>query len=116
RIERFSGVAILTTNLLTSMDPAFQRRIAVHVRFDLPDEDARAELWARMLPGAAPRAGSIDFRSLGRSYKFSGGYIRNAVLRAAYLAAAEGTSIAMDHLRRAADLEAWEMGRVAGQS
>ena len=116
RIERFSGVAILTTNLLTSMDPAFQRRIAVHVRFDLPDEDARAELWERMLPGNAPRAGSIDFHSLGRSYKFSGGYIRNAVLRAAYLAAAEGKSIAMDHLRRAADLEAWEMGRVAGQS
>jgi SpoVK/Ycf46/Vps4 family AAA+-type ATPase len=116
RIERFSGVAILTTNLLTSMDPAFQRRIAVHVRFDLPDEDARAELWERMLPGGAPREDGIDFRSLGRSYKFSGGYIRNAVLRAAYLAAAEGTSIAMDHLRRAADLEAWEMGRVAGQS
>jgi AAA+ superfamily predicted ATPase len=116
RIERFSGVAILTTNLLTSMDPAFQRRIAVHVRFDLPDEDARAELWERMLPGNAPRTGAIDFHSLGRSYKFSGGYIRNAVLRAAYLAAAEGKSIAMDHLRRAADLEAWEMGRVVGQS
>jgi hypothetical protein len=114
RIERFSGVAILTTNLLTSIDTAFQRRIAVHVRFEMPDEDSRSELWERMLPAAAPRAGSIDFSTLGRTYKFSGGYIRNAVLRAAYLAAAEGKSIAMDHLRRAADLEAWEMGKVAG--
>jgi hypothetical protein len=35
-------------------------------------------------------------------------------LRAAYLAAADGRSITMNHLRRAADLEAWEMGRVAG--
>jgi AAA+ superfamily predicted ATPase len=116
RVERFSGVAILTTNLLTSIDPAFARRLAVHVRFEMPDEDARAELWERMLPRAAPRGGAIDFRSLGRSYKFSGGYIRNAVLRAAYLAAAEGEIIAMDHLRRAADLEAWEMGRVAGRT
>ncbi len=114
RIERFSGVAILTTNLATSIDPAFARRLSVHVRFDLPDEDSRAELWRRMLPKAAPRDSAIDFRTLGRTYKFSGGYIRNAVLRAAYLAAAEGGSIAMDHLRRAADLEAWEMGRVAG--
>jgi AAA+ superfamily predicted ATPase len=114
RIERFSGVAILTTNLATSIDPAFARRLAVHVRFDMPDEDSRAELWRRMIPKAAPRDAGIDFRTLGRTYKFSGGYIRNAVLRAAYLAAAEGGAIAMDHLRRAADLEAWEMGRVAG--
>lgn len=114
RVERFSGVAILTTNLATSIDPAFARRLSVHVRFDMPDEDSRAELWRRLLPKNAPRATTIDFRTLGRTYKFSGGYIRNAVLRAAYLAAAEGSDIAMDHLRRAADLEAWEMGRVAG--
>jgi SpoVK/Ycf46/Vps4 family AAA+-type ATPase len=112
RIERFSGIAILTTNLITSIDPAFQRRIAVHVRFEMPDEETRAQLWERMIPESAPRAGSFDFRTLGRSYKFSGGFIRNAVLRAAYLAAAEGSKIAMSHLSRAAELEAWEMGRV----
>ncbi|MDQ3341429.1 MAG: ATP-binding protein [Myxococcota bacterium] len=112
RVERFSGVAILTTNLITSIDPAFQRRIAVHVRFEMPDEDVRTRLWERLLPAGAPRNGRFDFRSLGRTYKFSGGFIRNAVLRAAYLAAAEGTHIEMSHLSRAADLEAWEMGRV----
>jgi AAA+ superfamily predicted ATPase len=112
RIERFSGIAILTTNLVTSIDPAFQRRIAVHVRFEMPDEDTRAQLWERMLPAKAPRSGTFDFRTLGRNYKFSGGFIRNAVLRAAYLAAAEGSKIAMSHLSRAAELEAWEMGRV----
>ena len=64
----------------------------------MPDEDTRAQLWERMLPANAPRTGPFDFRTLGRNYKFSGGFIRNAVLRAAYLAAAE--------------LEAWEMGRV----
>jgi AAA+ superfamily predicted ATPase len=112
RIERFSGIAILTTNLMTSIDPAFQRRIAVHVRFEMPDEEVRTELWKRMIPSGAPREGPIDFRGLGRSYKFSGGYIRNAVLRAAYLAADEGSAISMTHLSRAADLEAAEMGRV----
>ncbi|HLL24044.1 MAG TPA: AAA family ATPase [Kofleriaceae bacterium] len=49
---------------------------------------------------------------LQRVERFSGGFIRNAVLRAAYLAAAEGSNIEMSHLSRAADLEAWEMGRV----
>ena len=112
RVERFSGVAILTTNLITSIDPAFQRRISVHVRFEMPDEDIRTRLWERLLPANAPKAGPFDFRRLGRQYKFSGGFIRNAVLRAAYLAAVEGASIEMSHLSRAADLEAWEMGRV----
>jgi hypothetical protein len=35
------------------------------------------------------------------------------VLRAAFLAAAEGASISFDHLKRAAEVEALAMGRVA---
>jgi hypothetical protein len=42
----------------------------------------------------------------------SGGYIRNAVLRAAFLAAAEDRPIGMQHLERAATLEYTAMGKV----
>ena len=43
----------------------------------------------------------------------SGGYIRNAVLRAAFLAADDDAPISADHLARAADLEYEAMGRIA---
>ena len=43
----------------------------------------------------------------------SGGYIRNAVLRAAFLAADEGSDITHAHLEYAAQLEYEAMGKVA---
>ncbi len=42
----------------------------------------------------------------------SGGYIRNAALRAAFLAAADGQRIGMGHLLRAATAEYASMGKV----
>jgi len=42
----------------------------------------------------------------------SGGHIRNAMLRAAYLAADDGTPLTMSALRRAADSEYRELGRL----
>jgi len=42
----------------------------------------------------------------------SGGYIRNATVRAAFLAAADESSISMRHFVRAAGLEYAAMGKV----
>jgi hypothetical protein len=46
----------------------------------------------------------------------SGGYIRNAVLRAAFLAADENTRITAPHLARAAQLEYEAMGKIVARS
>jgi hypothetical protein len=43
----------------------------------------------------------------------SGGYIRNAALRAAFLAAEEGTSLSHGHLERAVRMEFREIGKLA---
>jgi hypothetical protein len=51
RVESFHGVALLTTNMDTSLDPAFRRRIAAHIQFPHPDEDERLALWR----GSCPR-------------------------------------------------------------
>src|SRR6185436_7874214 len=45
RLERFTGICLLTTNHEAAIDEAFRRRIAVHVRFPLPDADERERLW-----------------------------------------------------------------------
>jgi len=112
RMEQFSGVSILTTNLESSIDTAFKRRLAFKLDFPMPEKEERARLWAAMLPAEAPRADNIDFELLSRKFEMSGGYIRNAVLRAAFLAASEDSHIDTRHLKRAADLEYASMGKV----
>lgn len=112
RLERFSGIAILTTNLASSIDSAFKRRISFTIEFPMPDEKERARIWQTHLPTRAAVAGDFDFEWLARRHEMSGGHIRNAVLRAAFLAAAESSPIKFDHLKRAGEIEALAMGKV----
>jgi len=44
RLERFSGLAMLTTNLGANLDEAFTRRLAVSVDFPLPQAADRLRL------------------------------------------------------------------------
>ena len=113
KLEQFAGVAILTTNLEGSVDPAFKRRLAAHVRFYPPEEIEREHLWRRMIPSDTPIEGNVDFQSLAKRYEdLAGGHIRNAVLRAAFLAASEDTPIRQELLERAAMAEYREMGKI----
>jgi SpoVK/Ycf46/Vps4 family AAA+-type ATPase len=112
RMEAFDGITILTTNLETSVDDAFKRRLAFRVAFQLPERDEREQLWRAMLPAEAKVEKNLDFKALADRYEMSGGYIRNAVIRAAYIAASEGKAIGMNHLQRAAVLEYTAMGKV----
>jgi AAA+ superfamily predicted ATPase len=113
RLERFTGVCLLTSNHESNIDPAFQRRLSLHLRFEMPDVTERAALWGALIPATAPTAGSLDVSTLARQFAMSGGYIRNAVVRAAFIAADEGSAIELRHLRRAAELEYEGMGKLA---
>jgi SpoVK/Ycf46/Vps4 family AAA+-type ATPase len=113
RLETFTGICFLTSNHESNMDPAFQRRLSVHLRFDVPDVEERMHLWATMLPKQAPTADGIDFRALADKFEMSGGYIRNAALRAAFLAADRNEVISAALLERAAKLEYEAIGKIA---
>jgi DNA replication protein DnaC len=113
RLDSFEGLAILTTNLEGSIDPAFKRRLSMRLYFPFPDEDLRAQLWeAHVLPGV-PTAGKLDFAALARRFPLSGGYIRNSALRAAFLAAQERTPVTQQHLERAVLLEYRDLGKLS---
>jgi len=113
RLDAFKGICILTTNHESSIDEAFRRRLAVHVRFPMPDEAQREQLWQAMIPARATVEGTLDFERLARDFSMTGGYIKNAAIRAAYLAADEGTPISMTHFRRAARTEYEAAGKLA---
>ena len=110
RLEQFKGIAAFTTNIASAIDPAIMRRMSANITFPFPDLEARTQLWQRMIPKEAPTVGRIDFPKLARDYELSGGFIKNVVLRAAFLAAREGSAIGMTHLERAARGEYGDRG------
>ncbi len=81
RLERFRGIALLTSNLEGAIDEAFRRRLAARIPFPVPDPETREQLWRSMVP-AHLRLSRQQLRTLGE-HEVSGGVIRNAVLRAA---------------------------------
>ena len=113
RLDSFEGIAILTTNFGTSIDNAFKRRLSFRLTFPFPDEEAREALWRSHLPAHLPKSGTFDLAELARKYRLSGGYIRNAALRAAFLAAEEHSLLTHDHLERAIKAEFRELGTIA---
>jgi SpoVK/Ycf46/Vps4 family AAA+-type ATPase len=109
RIEAYQGLAILTTNLKSSMDTAFQRRLRVTVHFPFPDAPLREAIWKTVFPAATPTH-DLDHRKLAQ-LNMTGGNIRNIALNAAFLAAEAGTSVHMANLIEAAKLEALKIER-----
>lgn len=59
-LERFEGIAVFATNFAKNYDEAFRSRISYHVKFDLPDLQARRSLWDRMLVREIPIAGERE--------------------------------------------------------
>ena len=72
-------------------------------------------LWRALLPVEAEVAADIDVDALAHRFEMTGGYIKNATVRAAFLAADEDAPIAMRHLERAARAEYQAMGKVVAQ-
>lgn len=103
RMESYSGIAILTTNLKKEMDNAFMRRIRFAIQFPFPDSITREQIWQRIFPDQTPLE-KIDIAKLA-SLDVAGGNIRNIALNAAFLAADSNESVKMSHLAKAARRE-----------
>jgi hypothetical protein len=103
RMENYTGLSILTTNLRDALDKAFIRRLRFIVQFAYPGIEQRRLIWQRMLPSELPR-GEIDFDALAR-FDLTGGAIRNVALAAAFLAARDQRPLEMAHLVEAATKE-----------
>lgn len=111
RIERFSGIVVLATNLPGNLDDAFRRRFDAIIEFPQPDTAGRAELWRRHLPADLLGDGQFDPGPLAEWYRLPGGLIRNAAICAAYLAAADGGQMRPAHIYKAIAREYQKNGK-----
>lgn len=86
-LEKFVGVVVFTTNLISNYDEAFKRRILLSVYFDMPDREAREAIWKLHLGARMPLQGEVTADSLaGRYGGISGADIKDMVFYAALYA------------------------------
>ena len=111
-MERYEGLVVLTTNLKKGIDKAFERRLSYKIYFPFPEPEFRERIWQHLIPAKAPVAGDLDFRILARSFELSGGSIKNAIIRAAYRAAAARRPMTMGDFTEAAKQECQAAGKL----
>jgi hypothetical protein len=112
RMETYDGVTILATNLRSNLDEAFTRRLHFIIDIPFPDEEYRLRIWETLFPPDVPRDPDLDLALMARRFKLAGGNIRNIIVSAAYLAAADGDVVTMDHLFLGVRREMQKMGRL----
>lgn len=94
RMEEYSGVAVLATNMRAALDTAFVRRLRFIVTFSFPALAERRRIWDKVFPDAVPGREALDLDRLAR-LPATGGMIHNIALNAAFVAAGVGTPLTM---------------------
>ena len=117
-VEAYDGVSVLATNYKHNIDPAFFRRMKYIVEFQFPDADTREMLWKTTIPKGTPLGEDVDIRFLAEKFEFVGGNIKNCILNAAFLAAADGDGkeVGMKHYLQAIRYEFVKTGKVFTRS
>ena len=90
RIEEYTGVVVMATNLRKNIDEAFIRRIQVIIDFPTPDAGMRFQIWKRTLPEACTAISDEELRVVSDRFPLTGGNIRNASIEAAFRALGAG--------------------------
>ena len=103
RMEAYTGLAILATNMKSALDPAFVRRLRFIVNFPFPGPTERMAIWQKVFPPETPTSG-LDFSRLAK-LNLTGGSIQNIALNAAFLAERAGTPVTMQLMLEAARTE-----------
>ncbi|MCC5804674.1 ATP-binding protein [Rossellomorea vietnamensis] len=82
-LERFTGIVIFTTNLISNYDQAFKRRIFANIEFTLPDSSGRERIWKSHVPDRLPLNKEVTLRWLAEKFDHvSGADIKDIVLYA----------------------------------
>jgi SpoVK/Ycf46/Vps4 family AAA+-type ATPase len=113
QMEAYRGIAILTTNMDDALDPAFLRRLRFVVRFPLPGQAERAQIWSGAFPQGVETEGIVPDK-LAR-LAITGGMIHNIALGAGFRAAGRGGPVSMMDVLESARAEYAKMNRPLGE-
>ncbi len=110
-VEAYDGVAIVTTNLRSNIDKAFERRFDACVEFTAPSPQDRALLWSRELGAAGREVPEPVFTEIARRAELNGGSIAAAARVARVIALSSGRALVTEaDLKRAVRTELLKSG------
>ncbi len=114
---QFEGTAILATNRMGDIDPAFVRRIRYIFEFPRPTADDRAEIWRRsagaLMPEQVHQLAPL-WAILGECLEITGAQIKTTLLSAHFAAKRRAAPLGALDLLRAAEREFGKEGRTLG--
>lgn len=116
KMEEYTGIVILATNLNQNLDDAFARRLHFKLEFPFPEKQQRGLIWRGMFPAGAPLDPDMDYDFMAEKFILAGGNIKNIALSAAFYAAHEGCPIGMKQIMLAAKREYLKLGKTFLQS
>ncbi len=90
KMEAYSGVCILATNIAGNFDNAFIRRITYAIAINKPTMEERLLLWQRLLAGGRYELRQISPQKLAENFEFTGSEIKSISINAAFLAEEHG--------------------------
>ncbi len=93
RIEDFSGVVILATNLKANIDEAFSRRFQSMIHFSMPSAEERLILWQQAFRNTCELDHDIHLEKIAADYELAGGAIINVLRHCTLAAIARGSRV-----------------------
>lgn len=82
-LEKFDGIVVFATNLVSNFDEAFMSRIQKHIRFELPNVDQICQIVKKQIPVRLPLTHHFsdeEFQEIGKKGEgLSGREIKNAI-------------------------------------
>ncbi len=101
QMEKNDGILIATTNLVDNLDAAFERRFLFKLKFELPSEEAKIQIWKSKLNWLD----NDNSATLAKNYQFSGGEIDNIARKSIINEVITGNPSTLDELVQYCDEE-----------
>ena len=105
QLEYYQGLLFLTTNRISTIDPAFRSRVDLILPYHDLDENARKQVWKnfiRRLPSHDVQMKDADFDELAKT-PMNGREIKN-LIKTALVLAAKDKPLKMSHFQVVLDI------------
>jgi SpoVK/Ycf46/Vps4 family AAA+-type ATPase len=113
RIDDFSGVVILASNLRNNIDEAFARRFQSLIYFSIPQAEERLKLWRQSMSQVSTLEEGIDLEALAKKHELTGGMIMNIVRYCSLMSVNRGEyTIRLSDAERGIQKELLKEGRI----
>jgi AAA+ superfamily predicted ATPase len=103
-LENFEGIMVATTNLVSNMDAAFERRFLFKVKMDKPTPEIKAKIWLDKMEGLSHEQALV----LSQQFDFSGGQIDNIVRKKEIEEIVHGKTVSFEEILTMCQQESWQ--------